>query len=579
MSRRRRPNVRLEPPPPWRARAVLAVFGVFAVVLGARAFDLQVLDRQFLVEEGTKRHVRTVDVPAGRGAIRDRRGEPLALSAPTESVWAVPSAVLEAPERLSALAGRLETGVAELREKLNRHRDRQFLYLRRQLSPAQARHVMDLDMPGIFLQREYRRYYPAGEAAAQLVGLTDIDGRGQEGLELALDESLHGESGSRRVIKDRLGRVVEDLAQFTPPQAGRDIRLTVDLRLQYLAYRELKAAVTQNEAKAGVVVMLDPASGEVLAMASYPSFNPNSRSSIPTGGLRNRAVTDIFEPGSTIKPLMIARALDSGVFSTASTIDTEGGSFRVGRLTVRDFRDYGDVDFARLLAKSSNVGAAKVGLELGAEALWEAYRDFGLGDMTGIGFPGERYGVLRDFYQWGDIATATAAYGYGVSVTALQLTRAYAAIAADGRLHPLSLVATDIDAAGPDLRERQVVDPATARTVRDLLRGVVAPEGTATRADVAGYDIAGKTGTVRKVDADGYDHKRHQALFVGMAPADEPRLVTLVMIDEPRDGDYYGGAVAAPVFARIMRDALRTLRVPPSEPAMLTADAGREEAS
>lgn len=578
MSRRRRPNLRLQAPPAWRARAVLAVFGVFAVVLCARAFELQVLDREFLVEEGAKRHLRTIDVPAGRGAIRDRRGEPLALSAPTESVWAVPSAVLGTPDKIAPLAGRLEMNTADLRARLTEYRGRQFLYLRRQLSPAQARRVMELEVPGVFLQREYRRYYPAGEAAAQLVGLTNIDSRGQEGLELALDQALHGEAGSRRVIKDRLGRVVEDMAEFTPPRAGRDIRLTVDLRLQYLAYRELKAAVAQNRAEAGVVVMLDPARGEVLALASYPSFNPNSRGSIPAGGLRNRAVTDIFEPGSTIKPLLVARALENGAYSTASTIDTEGGSFRVGRLDVRDFRDFGDVDLAELLTKSSNVGAAKIGLELGAETVWDAYRDFGLGGVTGIDFPGERYGVLRDFYQWGEIATATAAYGYGISVTALQLARAYAALADDGRLHALRLIAGDatphaVAADGP------AVGAPAARTVRELLRGVITPEGTASRASVSGYHVAGKTGTVRKVDTDGYTLDRHQALFVGMAPAETPRLVTLVMIDEPRGDSHYGGAIAAPVFARIMRDALRMLRVPPDVPGLLAADFQREDRS
>lgn len=578
MSRGHRPNIRLDPPPAWRARVVLAAFGVFAVVLCGRAFELQVLDREFLVEEGAKRHLRTLDVPAVRGAIRDRRGEPLALSAPTESVWAVPSAVLEAPDRIAPLARQLEMEPGELRQRLAGHRDRQFLYLRRQLNPAHAQQVMDLEVPGVFLQREYRRYYPAGEAAAQLVGLTNIDGRGQEGLELALDKVLHGSAGSRRVIKDRLGRVVEDLVEFTPPQAGEDIRLTVDLRLQYLAYRELKGAVAQQQAKAGVVVMLDPATGGVLAMASYPSFNPNSRGSIQAGGLRNRAVTDIFEPGSTIKPLLVARALEDGAYSADSVIDTEGGSYRVGRLRVRDFRDYGDVDLARLLTKSSNVGAAKMGLDMGAEAVWRTYRDFGLGEMTGVTFPGERYGVLRDFYQWGEIATATASYGYGVSVTALQLVRAYGALADDGRLHPLQLV-TAKPGDAMRLDSQRAIGAGTARQVRQLLQGVITPEGTASQAAVPGYHVAGKTGTVRKVTADGYARDRHQALFVGMAPVDEPRLVTLVMIDEPQGDSHYGGAVAAPVFARIMRDALRMLRVPPDEPRLLTADAATEERS
>lgn len=571
--RRRRPNIKLDPPAAWRAHFVLITFAVFAVVLSVRAFELQVLDHEFLASEGDKRHLRTVNVPAGRGAIRDRNGEPLALSAPTESVWTVPDALLEAPEKIAPLARLLDMPTADLRAKLKRYRGRQFVYLRRQLSPSDARTIMKLDAPGVFLQREYKRYYPAGEAAAQLVGLTNIDGRGQEGMELALDAQLHGESGSRRVIKDRLGRVAEDLAEFSPPHAGGDINLTIDLRLQYLAYRELKAAVLQERAQAGVVVMIEPATGELLALASYPSFNPNNRDSITRAGLRHRAVTDIFEPGSTMKPLLVAHALDSGMFSRGTEIDTEGGVMRVGHdLTVRDFRDYGPVDMQRLLTKSSNVGAAKVGMALGPERVWRVYQDFGFGRSTGSRYPGERDGVLRDYFRWGDVETATAAYGYGASVTALQLARAHAALADNGRLHELRLIRGD--AQGADIPAQQIVTPKTARAVRELMQGVILPEGTATRAAIRGYDVAGKTGTVRKVEGDGYNDKRHQALFVGMAPAAHPRVVTLVMIDEPTAGAYYGGAVAAPVFSRVMREAMRILRVPPDDPATFTVDAG-----
>lgn len=569
----RRENVKLGPPPMWRAYAVLVAFGVFAVVLCARAFELQVLDHEFLASEGDKRHLRTVSVPAGRGAIRDRNGEPLALSAPTESVWTVPGALLEAPQLIPPLAKQLGMTASELRQRLNKYSGRQFLYLRRQLSPSQARNVMQLDAPGVFLQREYKRYYPAGEAAAQLVGLTNIDGRGQEGMELSLDENLHGESGSRRVIKDRVGRVAEDLAEFSAPRAGEDIRLSIDLRLQYLAYRELKSAVVQNRAKAGVVVMLDPANGEVLALASYPSFNPNNRESITKAGLRHRAVTDLFEPGSTMKPLLLARAMDAGLYTRDSIIDTEGGVMRVGReLTVRDFRDYGDVDFQRLLTKSSNVGAAKVGLKLGPERVWQVYQDFGFGQATGSRFPGERAGVLRDYFRWGDVETATASYGYGASVTAMQLARAHAVLADDGRLHDLRLVMGDL--GGAVLAPQQVVSAKTAGTIRELLQGVITPEGTGTRAAIRGYRVAGKSGTVRKVGAGGYNDKRHQALFVGMAPADHPRVVTLVMVDEPTADAYYGGAVSAPVFSNVMHEAMRILRVPPDDPATFTADAG-----
>ncbi|ROO37664.1 peptidoglycan D,D-transpeptidase FtsI family protein [Salinisphaera orenii] len=572
---RRNRNTQLPPPARWRGGVVLGAFALFALVLAGRAFDLQVLDQAFLAKEGDKRHLRTVSVPAGRGAIEDRNGEPLALSAPTESVWAVPGAVLEAPEKLPALAKRLNMSTADLRKRLEDYRGRQFLYLRRQLSPSDARSVMNVDAPGIFLQREYKRYYPAGEAAAQIVGMSNIDGRGQEGLELDRNEFLDGEPGSRRVIKDRLGRTVEDVAEFEPPQPGHDLRLTLDSRLQYLAYRHIKSAVVSNDAAGGLVVMLDPSSGELRAVASYPSFNPNDRDSIDPAGVRARAATDVMEPGSTVKPILLSGALDSGLYDTDDEIETKGW-FQVGRLTVQDYRDYGDVDFAKILQKSSNVGAAHVGLKMGAEQVWRTYHKFGFGQTSGTRFPGERYGVLEDFYGWNDVETAVASYGYGLSITALQLVRAYGAIADDGMLRSLRLIQGE--GAQMHAPPERVISAETARAMRRMLEGVVSPAGTASRAAIPGYRVAGKTGTARKAGGGGYNSDRHQALFVGMAPAEDPALVTLVMLDEPKKDEYYGGAVAAPVFAAVMRDALRILRVPPDNPAMLAAKADDGEA-
>ncbi len=558
-----RGNQVIRGPESWRPRLVLGCFMLFAVVLGIRAIDLQVLSQAFLAGEGAKRHVRTLDVPGGRGAILDRRGEPLALSAPVESVWAVPGELLKHSDQITPLAQLLGQASSSLKSELQERNGRSFMYLRRQLAPADARRVMALDAPGVFLQREYRRYYPAAEAAAQLVGFTDIDTQGQEGLELALEPLLHGEAGSRRVIKDRVGRVVEDLAEFQPPQAGQDVRLSIDLRLQYVAYRELKRAVAEEQAKSGVVVVADPRSGEVLAMASYPSYNPNRREAVNSEGLRNRAMVDTFEPGSTVKPLVVALGLQSGLFNANSVIATDGGRFRVGRLLVRDFRDYGPVDMRKLLMKSSNVGAAKIGLTLGAEELWKGYQSLGFGSMAGVGFPGESEGVLHHFRHWGQIGTATASYGYSLSVSALQLTRAYCALANDGVLPNMTLL-RDYANNKPGKR---VLSARVARQVREYMESVVTPEGTARRAAIEGYRVAGKTGTARKVaKTGGYDHSAHQGLFIGMVPADRPELVVMVMIDEPGRGQYYGGAVAAPVFSRVMQGSLRTLQIPPQAP-------------
>jgi len=559
----------------WRGRFVLACFVAAFLVLFLRAVDLQVLDRDFLTNEGAKRHVRTLEVPGGRGAIRDRRGLPLALSAPVESVWAVPAEVLTAEKQLPALAKKLGVKLSVLRRELKARKDKSFMYLRRQMNPADAREVLALNVPGVFTQREYRRYYPAGEAAAQLVGITNIDIQGQEGIELSMETRLRGENGRRRVVKDRVGRVVDDLAGFKPAHAGEDVMLSIDLRLQYLAYREIKAAVAQHRARGGVAVVLNPHSGEVLAMVSYPSFNPNRRETTRPKGARNKPATDLFEPGSTVKPLVVAEAMEAGLYDTRSMIPTYAGTYKVGRLTVRDVHDCGTVSLATLLTKSSNVGAAQVGLNLGRERMWRGLREFGFGQATQSGFPGEGVGVLREYRQWGEIATATASYGYGFSVTALQLARAYGVLATDGLLQPLTLERTD---TGHGDDAQQVLSPRNARLVRQYLEGVVAPGGTALRAAIPSYRVAGKTGTVHKAVQGGYSPDHYQSLFVGMAPASQPQLVALVMIDEPTGKDYYGGLVAAPVFARVMQGALRTLQIPPDVLGVAqNADAGGSE--
>lgn len=558
-------NYKVEPVGAWRLRVIVAVLGVAAMAVLGRAFQLQVLQRDFLAREGERRHVRTVALEAHRGAIRDRRGESLALSAPVDSIWTVPQALLSSPEHVRALAQVLEIKESSLNRFLKGRAGRQFVYLRRQMSPADAERVLALKAPGVFAQREYRRFYPAGEVAGQVVGFTDIDGRGQEGMEAARDDFLRGRPGSRRVIRDARGRIVEDSADAVPALAGHDLKLTIDLRLQYLAYRELKAAVAASKAKGGLVVVADAQSGEILAIASQPGSNPNNMEDRSSGGQRNRAITDSFEPGSTVKPLLAAQAIELHRFSPSSTFDTGRGWLKVGRLTVRDTHANGVIDLSTVLAKSSNVGASIIGLNLGAANVYAGYQRFGLGEPVHSGFPGEALPLLRPPSQWGEIATATASYGYGLSVNALTMVRAYCGLANDGLMPQLSLVG---DAPKPP--PQRAVSPETARAVRKMLQKTIEKGGTATRAAISGYRVAGKTGTVHKVsEAGGYSAKRYQSAFIGMVPAEHPRLVGLVMIDEPSVtgyGSYYGGVVSAPVFSKVMQGALRLLQIAPEGP-------------
>ncbi len=541
-----------------RIAVVVAFFVLAASALVARSVYLQVFNREFLNQEADARHLRVEKIAAHRGAITDRHGEPLAISTPVDSVWVNPREFAPATDRVGPLAQALGLDAAPLMRRITRSMDREFLYLKRHLNPEQAHRAMALKLPGVNVLREYRRYYPAGEVAGHLVGFTNIDDRGQEGLELAFNHWLSGEAGAKRVLQDRLGRSVENVESIRPPHPGKDLRTSIDLRLQYLAYRALKSAVHKHHADSGSIVVLDVDSGEVLAIVNQPGYNPNDRSQYAAERYRNRAVTDIFEPGSSIKPLVIAAALESGEYRPGSIVDTSPGYIVVGPKTIKDHRNLGRINLTTLLARSSNVGSTIVAMSLEPELLWRTMTAFGLGSLTASGFPGESAGLLTHYSHWQEISQATLAYGYGVSVTALQLAQAYAVLANDGWLQPVSLVALDRPKEG-----RQVISPETAHAVVRMLEEVVMPGGTGTNADVAGYRVAGKTGTAWKFAAGGYSEDEYVSIFAGLAPASDPRLVAVVMIDEPHGKFYYGSDVAAPVFAEVMSESLRLLAVPP----------------
>lgn len=546
---------------------IVAAFVAGGALLLARAVHLQVINDEFLREHGDARSLRVVSVPAHRGVIADHNGEPLAISTPVDSVWVRPRDALVAEDRFEELAAVLESDAAGLRVMLQERFGREFVYLRRHLTPDQARRVEALGMPGVHLQREYRRYYPAGEIAAHLVGFTNVDDQGQEGVELAFDSWLRGTPGQKRVLKDRLGRTVRNVESINPPDPGRPLFLSIDRRVQYLAYRELKLAAEHHRARSASLVMIDPRTGEIIAMAVQPSYNPNNRGGLKSAHFRNRAATDVFEPGSTIKPFTIAAALLSGRFQPHTVVETRPGLFRVSDHTIRDVRDFGTLDVAGVIRKSSNVGASKIALALGPGPLWEMYSAVGLGRDTGSGFPGEASGVLHPYRNWSEVELATIAFGYGLSVTTLQLAQAYAAIAADGVQRPVSLQRLD----GTPPAGRQAIPADVARAVRSMMEAVADPDGTARLAAIPGYRIAGKTGTAHKVAAGGYAEDQYMSLFAGMAPSREPRLVLVVVIDEPRGSEYYGGQVAAPVFSEVMRGALRIFNVPPDDLPALDA--------
>jgi cell division protein FtsI (penicillin-binding protein 3) len=547
----------------WRYLLLVAVLLMLPVAGLWHIAGLQVLtdvDKgfQFLQGQGQARTVRTESIPAYRGVITDSRGEPLAVSTPVVTLWANPQVIDSTSPGLAELAKSLSMSRDELQQRLSRYSSKEFMYLARQVTPEQAEEVLRLEIPGVYGQGEYKRFYPAGEVTSQLVGFTNIDDRGQEGMELAFNELLTGVPGAKKVLKDLKGRVIKDLTLVRSEKPGQNLALSIDLRLQYTAYRELKAAVTKHQAASGSVVMLDVQTGEVLAMANQPSFNPNDRSQMSSDSLRNRAITDLVEPGSTMKPLTVLAALESGKFVPETVIDTNPGSIRVGRKTFYDHRNYGLIDLTTLLMKSSQVGATKLALQMDPTHVRDMFFRMGLGQSPGTGFPGESPGSLPEHRRWKPVERANFAFGHGLSATALQLAQAYAVLASDGVKKPLSLLKMDHIPEG-----EQVVDAKLVSRLREMMSSVTRPGGTATRAAIPSYEVAGKTGTVHKVGKSGYEKNRYVALFAGMVPADNPRLVTVVIINDPQGGEYFGGAVAAPVFANVTADALRMLKIPP----------------
>jgi cell division protein FtsI (penicillin-binding protein 3) len=546
--------------PAWRARVLIGLLLAGFLALAGRAFYLQGLHNDFLQQEGKSRYTRAIELSATRGAIVDRHNEPLALSTPVESVAASPADVKITPEQVTRLARLIEADAAEITRKLADAK-REFVYLKRQLPPEDAARVVALGIPGIFLQREYRRYYPKGEETAHLVGFTDVDGRGQEALELAFEESLAGKAGNRRVIRNRLGHIVEDVESIRAPQHGQTLKLSIDARIQYLAHRELKAAVTAHRARAGGIVVLDTQTGEVLAMVNMPSYNPNNRGKLDPRRTRNRAVTDLFEPGSTLKPFTAAAALAAGTVGPESVIQTAPGNLAIGNRVIHDAHPQGLLTVSQVIQKSSNVGAAKLALGLKAETLWTLFHEVGFGTPPRSGFPGEVSGRLRAHAGWRPIEQATMSYGHGISVSLLQLARAYLIFATDGELRPATLVKQEAS-----VEATRVIAPEVAQAVRRMLELAVQPGGTAPRAQITGYRVGGKTGTAHKLVGGHYARDKYVSSFVGFAPASRPRLVVAVMIDEPSAGQYYGGTVAAPVFSRVTAGALRMLAVAPDAP-------------
>ncbi len=552
--------------PVWRARVVLIGLAAGFAVLGARAVYLQAMRTDFLQEKGDARYSRVLEIPATRGRILDRNGEALAVSTPVKSIWVIPGDVQASAAERRKLATLLALSRNELERKLS-DTSKDFVYLKRQVAPETAAAVQALGLKGLHDHPEYRRYYPGGEVTAHVIGFTGVDDAGQEGVELAHQATLGGKPGSRRVIRDRLGRIVEDVESIRSGQDGADLALSIDSKIQSLAYGALKAAVERNRAKAGAVIAIDVRSGEILALANMPSFNPNNRARLTGAQLRNRVITDLFEPGSTLKPFSIALALETGKLRPSTPIATAPGWMTLAKYTIRDVHPAASLSVAQVLARSSNVGSAKIALGLPRESMWDFFRRVGFGAAPELGFPGAAAGKLRHYKTWRPVEQATLGYGMGMSLSLAQLARAYTVFARDGELVPLTLVKTGAAVSG-----EKVLSAEAARAVRAMLEQAVQPSATGPRARISGWRVAGKTGTAHKQENGGYAPDKYLSSFVGFAPVSAPRLVVAVMLDEPAAGQHYGGAVAAPVFAQIMQGALRLLAVPNDAPLDLPLD-------
>ena len=544
----------------WRAYLLFGLLACSAVALVWRAVELQLIDKGFLQKRGTQNYSRVIEIASHRGTIVDRYGEPLAVSTPVDSIYANPKELALASDRFPTLAKALKMSNQELTRRVTSNLSREFLYLARHLQPADAQKIKALDIPGIYVMREYRRYYPGGEVTGHVLGFTNVDDAGQEGLELAFDHWLAGEDGQKRIIQDRYGHIVQDVESIRAVRPGRDLRLSIDLRIQYLAYRGLKSAIRDTHARAGTVVIMDVTTGEVLAMVNQPSYNPNDRSQLSPGAYRNRAVTDIFEPGSSMKPFIMAAGLASGKYHEDSFIDTSPGYIKVGTTMIdEEHGSLGRINLATILAKSSNVGMAMLALSLEPEQMWTTLTRLGFGQVTTSGYPGESAGLLTHYSHWRQVAIAHMAFGYNLSVTPLQLAHAYATVGANGVMRPVSFLAVDQAPTGV-----QAVDPRVAGELVHLLESVITADGTGFRAAIPGYRVSGKTGTAEKAIAGGYSKENYMAVFGGVAPASNPRLAAVVVLDEP-EGKHQGGEVSAPVFSEVVGGALRLMAVPPDQ--------------